>query len=101
MSVEKQASESKNNGSYYRCLSFSFVESSSTDGKKNKPLSLNRMDSKMLKADIVKWVKRVAAYAPLMVTRELNKAQASRHIPCEECEGHIHRLNTHPFVATL
>ena len=63
MSVKKQASESKNNGSYSRCLSFSFMESSSTDGKKNKPMSLNRMDSKKLKADIVKWAKRVAAYA--------------------------------------
>ncbi|KAJ0249052.1 Uncharacterized protein HA466_0146050 [Hirschfeldia incana] len=66
MSVKKQASERKNNGrdksSYYRCLSFSFMESSSTDGKKNKPLSLDRMDSKKLKADIVKWAKRVAAY---------------------------------------
>ncbi|XP_033144173.1 uncharacterized protein LOC108871104 [Brassica rapa] len=70
MSVKKQASESKNNGSYYRCLSFSFVESSSTDGKKNKPLSLNRMDSKMLKADIVKWAKRVAAYARQLSSRK-------------------------------
>ncbi|CAN7011612.1 unnamed protein product [Brassica rapa subsp. trilocularis] len=70
MSVKKQASESKNNGSYYRCLSFSFVESSLTDGKKNKPLSLNRMDSKMLKADIVKWAKRVAAYARQLSSRK-------------------------------
>ena len=62
MSVKKQASESKNNGSYSRCLSFSFMESSSTDGKK-KPSSLSRMDSKKLKAGIVKWAKRVAAYA--------------------------------------
>ncbi|CAH8351004.1 unnamed protein product [Eruca vesicaria subsp. sativa] len=67
MSVKRQASERKTNGSrkssYYRCLSFSFMESSSRDGKKKKEaLSLNRMDSKKLKEDIVKWAKRVAAY---------------------------------------
>ncbi|ESQ47740.1 hypothetical protein EUTSA_v10021871mg [Eutrema salsugineum] len=72
MSVKKQASESKNNGSQksrsYRCLSFSFMESS-TDGRK-KPLSLNRMDSKKLKTDIVKWAKRVAAYARQLSSRK-------------------------------
>ncbi|KAF8094108.1 hypothetical protein N665_0370s0043 [Sinapis alba] len=75
MSVKKQASESKkNNGShkssYYRCLSFSFMESSK-DGNK-KPLSLKRMDSKKLKADIVKWAKRVAAYARQLSSRKRN-----------------------------
>ncbi|KAF8046618.1 hypothetical protein N665_3584s0003 [Sinapis alba] len=71
MSVKKQASERKNNGSYYRCLSFSFMESSSTDEKKKKkPLSLNRMDSKKLKADILKWAKRVAAYARQLSSRK-------------------------------
>ncbi|VVA98891.1 unnamed protein product [Arabis nemorensis] len=73
MSVKKQALESKNNGSNkssgYRCLSFSFIESSSMDGKK-KPLSLNRMDSKKLKAGIVKWAKRVAGYARQLSSRK-------------------------------
>ncbi|XP_018490152.1 uncharacterized protein LOC108860798 [Raphanus sativus] len=73
MSVKKQASERKNSGrdksSYYRCLSFSFTESSSTDEKKN-PSSLNRMDSKKLKADIVKWAKRVASYVRQLSSRK-------------------------------
>ncbi|WZY94688.1 hypothetical protein YC2023_067017 [Brassica napus] len=72
MSVKRQASERKNNGSnkssYYRCLSFSFMESS-TDGKK-KPSSLSRMDSKKLKEGIVKWAKRVAAYARQLSSRK-------------------------------
>ncbi|CAH8361705.1 unnamed protein product [Eruca vesicaria subsp. sativa] len=74
MSVKKQASERKNNGSQksssYRCLSFSFLETS-TDGK-NKPLCLSRMDSKKLKAGIVKWAKRVAAYARQLSSRKRN-----------------------------
>lgn len=73
MSVKKHALESKNNGSHksssYRCLSFSFIESSSTDGKK-KPLSLSRIDSKKLKSEIVKWAKRVAGYARQLSSRK-------------------------------
>jgi ribulose-bisphosphate carboxylase large chain len=73
MSVKKRALESKNNGSpksshYNRCLSFSFLESST--GEKKKPSSLNRMDSKILKAEIVKWAKRVAAYARQLSSRK-------------------------------
>ncbi|EOA31808.1 hypothetical protein CARUB_v10015031mg [Capsella rubella] len=73
MSVKKRALESKNNGRhnstrYYRCLSFSFMESSTED--KKKPSSLNRMDSKKLKAEIVKWAKRVAAYARQLSSRK-------------------------------
>ncbi|XP_019092632.1 PREDICTED: uncharacterized protein LOC109129261 [Camelina sativa] len=73
MSVKKQAVEGKNNGShksshYYRCLSFSFMESSTEETK--KPLSLNRMDSKKLKVEIVKWAKRVAAYARQLSSRK-------------------------------
>ncbi|XP_018492736.2 uncharacterized protein LOC108862959 [Raphanus sativus] len=74
MSVKKQAPESKNNGSdkssYYRCLSFSFTEQS-PDGKK-KQSSLSRMDSKKLKAGIVKWAKRVATYARQLSSRKRN-----------------------------
>lgn len=74
MSLKKQASERKSNGSNskssrYRCLSFSFTESSSMDGKK-KPSSLKRMDSKKVKAEIVKWAKRVAAYARQLSSRK-------------------------------
>ncbi|CAA7045845.1 unnamed protein product [Microthlaspi erraticum] len=77
MSLKKQASERKSNGSHskssrYRCLSFSFVDSASVDGKK-KPSSLKdlkRMDSKKVKAEIVKWAKRVAAYARQLSSRK-------------------------------
>ncbi|KAG7578127.1 hypothetical protein ISN45_Aa03g023440 [Arabidopsis thaliana x Arabidopsis arenosa] len=73
MSVKKRALERKNNGShksshYDRCLSFSFMDSSTEE--KNKPLTLNRMDSKKLKAEIVKWAKRVAAYARQLSSRK-------------------------------
>lgn len=44
---------------------------SSTDGKK-KPSSLSRMDSKKLKEGIVKWAKRVAAYARQLSSRKRN-----------------------------
>ncbi|KAG2306471.1 hypothetical protein Bca4012_084512 [Brassica carinata] len=74
MSVKRQASERKNNGSHkpssYRCLSFSFMESS-MDGNK-KQLTLKRMDSKKLKEGIVKWAKRVAAYARQLSSRKRN-----------------------------
>ncbi|CAH8261296.1 unnamed protein product [Arabidopsis lyrata] len=73
MSLKKRALESKNNEShksshYYRCLSFSFIDSSTEE--KKKPLSLNRMDSKKVKAEIVKWAKRVAAYARQLSSRK-------------------------------
>jgi hypothetical protein len=42
----------------------------SSTGEKKKPSSLNRMDSKILKAEIVKWAKRVAAYARQLSSRK-------------------------------
>ncbi|CAN8268871.1 unnamed protein product [Cochlearia groenlandica] len=68
MSVKKQEASENKKLSRYQCLSFSFLESSQK--KKKKPLSLNRMDSKKLKEEIVKWAKRVAVYARQISSRK-------------------------------